>query len=33
VNNIKVMRTVQADKLGEIAIKLKPWGIRWIEIE
>ncbi len=33
VNNIKVVKTVQADKLGEVPIKLKPWGIRWIEIE
>ncbi len=33
VNNIKVIKTARADDLGKISIKLKPWDIRWIEIE
>ena len=33
VNNIKVIKTVKADQLGDVSIKLKPWAIRWIEVE
>ena len=33
VNNIRVIHFGRADDLGNVPLKLKPWDIRWIEIE
>ena len=33
VNNIKVIHFGRSDNLGTVPLKLKPWDIRWIEIE
>lgn len=33
VNNIKVIHFGRADELGKIGLKLKPWDVRWVEIE
>jgi hypothetical protein len=33
LNNIKVVRTMRADKTAEVSIRLKPWDIYWIEVE
>lgn len=33
VNNIKVVHLGPADQIGKVSIRLKPWGIRWIEVE
>ena len=33
VNNIKVIHFGRSDDLREVPLKLKPWDVRWIEIE
>lgn len=33
VNNIRVVHYGRAEKLGQIPLKLKPWDVRWIEVE
>lgn len=33
VNNIQVIRFGRAEQLGDVPLKLKPWDIRWIEVE
>jgi hypothetical protein len=33
MNNIRVLQFGRSDQLGNVSIKLKPWDIRWIEIE
>jgi hypothetical protein len=33
VNNIRVIHFGRADDLGNLALKLKPWDVRWIEVE
>jgi hypothetical protein len=33
VNNLKVIHFGRVDDLGGVPLKLKPWDIRWIEIE
>jgi hypothetical protein len=33
VNNIRVVHFGPADSFGNVRLKLKPWDIRWIEIE
>lgn len=33
VNNIKVIHFGRSDDLGQVSLKLKPWDIRWVEIE
>ena len=33
VNNIKVVHFGRSDDLGKVPLMLKPWDVRWIEIE
>jgi hypothetical protein len=33
VNNIKVIHFGRSDDLGNVPLKLKPWDVRWVEIE
>jgi len=33
VNNIKVVYFGRSEDLGNVALKLKPWDVRWIEVE
>jgi hypothetical protein len=33
INNIKVVRSTQADKTAEVPIRMKPWDVYWIEVE
>jgi hypothetical protein len=33
VNNIRVTHFGRADDLGNVPLKLKPWDVRWIEVE
>jgi hypothetical protein len=33
VNNIRVIHFGRSDDLGNVPLRLKPWDIRWIEIE
>jgi hypothetical protein len=33
VNNIRVVHFGRSEDLGNVPLKLKPWDIRWIEIE
>ena len=33
VNNIKVIHFGRSDDLGKVPLRLKPWDVRWIEIE
>ena len=32
-NNIKVIHFGRSDDLGNVPLRLKPWDVRWIEIE
>jgi hypothetical protein len=33
VNNIRVIHFGRSDELGAVPLKLKPWDVRWIEVE
>lgn len=33
VNNIRVIHFGSSDDLGNVSLRLKPWDIRWLEIE
>ena len=33
VNNIQVIHFGRSNDLGELPLKLKPWDVRWVEIE
>jgi len=33
VNNIRVLHFGRSDDLASVPLKLKPWDIRWVEIE
>ena len=33
VNNIKVIHFGRSDDLGSVPLKLKPWDMRWVEVE
>jgi hypothetical protein len=33
VNNIKVIHFGRSDELGAVPLPLKPWDIRWVEVE
>ena len=32
-NNIQVLHFGRADGLGDVPLKLKPWDVRWVEVE
>ena len=33
VNNIRVIHFGRSDELGSVPLRLKPWDVRWVEIE
>jgi hypothetical protein len=33
VNNIRVIHFGRSDDLGNVTLRLKPWDVRWVEIE